>query len=297
MKVHEDFNKGITKTALNKANIELRKLKKGEVVTFRINNIKPDPTHPTGKRMPACKIIPSRDIIYLNEEPVEIAAIKTIGSDKRVIFYDIKFTRESEGTINCIGGTAHAQNLYEYLMLSNFREGNPIRDPGAEKVYYLVDPVGKAKEKRASRSQMLKAVDIAENMTDDDVLTFIAAQGWKKQDMELLRDKIEEIAMKDPVNFMRMASDRNNEMKATIKRAIDEGVLVWDKSKYEFRWSSNDELITRVPRSEQGSHLDGLLNFILNAEHGPAVYKELTSKLKGGNPGKAGAKNPPPVKG
>lgn len=257
------------------------KLKKGETKRFKILNIKRDRDYPNRMVIPSIVIVPPRDTIVYKDTPYDIACVRAVGEKGRTVFHDIWFQKESAGIITLNGGSIRDQEMYEYLMLSNYRVDNPDRDDSKRGVYMLIDPVGNAKAARATRTQKLKSQAFAAEMTDEEILTFAAASGWgtKGVDEEILRDRVEILAESDPVGFLKAASNRNNQIKADVKLAIDAGHITWNKPEYKFTWTSNGELIVKVPRSSKGTHLDGMLNLILNADHGEAVYDDIRALL------------------
>lgn len=278
MKVTQEYNVGI--------DVKKYKLKPDDVKIFKILTTKRDKHYPDRPMIPAAVIVPSKDIIIYNGEPVEIACIKTTKAKGVPVLHELWFLKESAGTITCRGGNVADQQKYEYLMLCNFRKNNPDRDPTKRALFELLDPKAKATEERATRTERLRAMKYAEDMERDEVMTFSAASGWDVDDEDVLRNRIESMAESDPLGFLARATNRHNNIKADIKRALDKQVISFDAQASSFSWSSNGELITNVPRSTKGSHLDGLLNFIINNERGESVYDEIKLLLGKSKPKK-----------
>ena len=256
-------------------------LGKGEVKRFKILNIKRDKDHPKRMVIPSIVIVPSRDTIVYKDTPYDIACINSVGEKGSINFNRIWFQKESAGVITLNGDSIRDREMYQYMMLCNYRVDNPDRDKTKRSMFMLIDPVANAQVARASRSTKLKAQSYAAEMENEDILTFAAASGWQTKDVaeDILRDRIEILAENDPVGFLKTASNRNNQIKADVKMAIDDGYIKWNKPEHKFTWASNDELIVKVPRSSKGTHLDGMLNLIINADHGEAVYDEIRSLL------------------
>lgn len=272
MKETKDYNKNVDVSKLQ--------LKKGEKKIFRGLRIKRDPDYPDRMKMPACVIIPKRDIINVKGEPTEIACISRIGSKGQPLFHDLFLMKEAAGCITLVGGSMSDQQKYEYLMLSNYRLNNPDRDDSFPALYELVDPEAQSKVRRAARTLKLKAMDYADGMTDEDIMTFAGANGWKTDgSLAVLRDQVEAYAEANPEIFLKVASNRHNVIKADIKLAIDNGIINWDKVKSQFTWANNGQLITSIPRSSKGTEIDGMLSFIINTEHGESVYSEIKTLL------------------
>ena len=271
MKKSKLFNNGVDVSKL--------RLKRGETKIFKLLKVKKDKTSPTGFYIPSAANVPNRDVIEIKGEIYDIAAIKSIGLKGNEVFHRLWFTKEAGGQIVVHGGRIADQEIYEYLMLSNYRSNNPNRDPSRKQIYKLVDVSAEVKVQRASRSQRLKAELYASEMTDAEVMTFAAASGWSDKSFAIVRNRIEVMAEENPINFLKIASNRHNSMKADVKNALDKKIISFDKGSHEYAWATNNELIVVVPRSTKGTHLDGMLNFLINTEHGESVYQEIKSLL------------------
>lgn len=266
---------------VNDVDVSHLKLKRGEIRVFKGLRRKKDKNALTGFYLPSAVRIPKQDAIMIDGDIKDIAAIRNIGVNGSIKYHDLWLRRESGGVISCVGGRIADQEKYEYLMLSNYRKGNPNRDPSIKQIYELVDVQADAKTTRATRTQRLKAMNYANDMDNDEVATFAAASGWGKDQVEIQRNRIEIMSETDPVHFLKIASNRQNNIKADIKNALDKGFITFDKPSSKFTWTNNGELITTVPRSTKGNHLDGILHFIINSDHGEAVYQEVKLLLAG----------------
>jgi hypothetical protein len=258
-------------------------LGRGEVAIFRLVGIKPDPVNEGRMMIPTAVSIPSTDTVYdpAKKEYVDIACIDSIGSDGKPNFVDIWFRREAAGTIVCNGNNRLDTELYSYLMLSNYRKNNENRNGDQEAIYELIDTKAVAAKKREDRSKRLEALQFAANMTSEEVVETIASMGLnEKQDLQVLRDKLEAFAEEEPENFLKVASNKNKAMKANVKKALDQGVIVFDRSQNAFKWATNEEIITTVPRSTGTGHLDGFVGFLLGNKKGEKVYDEIVKLLK-----------------
>lgn len=278
MKQHKDYNNKVT--ALRKLTDPL-KLKKGEVKVFIVNGIKYDRKYKDRLKIPASVIVPAKDTIMVNGEPMDIASIRSIGAKDTIRLHVLKFMAQRAGTIRLTGGVAQDQLMYEYLTLCNYNGSNPNRDVSKRNIFTLVDPAAKATTARSLRKLINKATNLALNMTDAEVTTFAGASGWTVTDLGITRNQIESMAENAPENFIKFASNRSNNIKADISRAISEGIITFDGNKSQLTWTANGELILNIPRSSAGGYLDGILNFILNTEIGESVYDEIKLILNG----------------
>jgi hypothetical protein len=272
-----------TKSYNNLNEKSVPKLGRGEVALFRICGIKPDPVNEGRLMIPTAVSVPSTDTVYdpSKKEYVDIACIDSIGADGKPNFVDIWFRREAAGTIVCNGNNRLDTELYSYLMLSNYRKNNENRNGDQEAIYELIDTKAQAAKKREDRSKRLEALQFAANMTGEEVVETIASMGLNEnQDIQVLRDRLEAFAEEDPESFLKIVSNKNKAMKANVKKALDQGVLVFDRPQNAFKWAVNEEIITTVPRSTGTGHLDGFVGFLLGSKKGEKVYDEIVKLLK-----------------
>jgi hypothetical protein len=273
----------VTKLYNNLHEKTVPKLKRGEIAIFKLLGIKPDPNNEGRLLIPAGVSIPNVDTIYdpNKGEYVDIACISSVGVDGNAQLLDIWFRKESGGAIMCNGNNRIDQELYGYLMLSNRRSNNEHKANDAEPVYELIDTKSVAQKVRGERSKKLEAMTVAAQMSSEDVVETVASLGLnEKQDLELLREKLEAMAENDPESFLKVASNSNKTIKANVKRAIDQGVIIFDKAQNAFKWALNEEIIATIPRSTGSGHLDGFAGFLISNKKGEKIYEELTKLLK-----------------
>jgi len=273
----------VTKQYNNLHEKTLPKLNRGEIAIFRLLNIKPDPINEGRLLIPTAVGLPSTDTVYdpNKKEYVDIACIDSIGADGKPNFVDIWFRRETAGTIVCNGNNRIDQDMYGFLMLSNYRKNNLERNGDQESYYELVDTKAVANKKREDRSKKLEALQFASAMTAEEIIETMASMGLNEnQDISILRDKLEAFAEESPEEFLKIASNKNKTMKANIKKALDQGVLVFDRQQNSFKWAVNEEIITSVPRSTGTGHLDGFVGFLLTGKKGEKIYEEVVKMLK-----------------
>jgi len=266
----------------NDVNVSKYKLKKGEVKVFKILKKKIDPSSPTGFYLPSAVNVPAKDTIIVNDEPKDIAAIRSVGQNGTISFYDLWFRKESLGTISCTGGSIKDQHIYEYLMLCNYRKNNPDRDDSKRAIFELIDPQADAKAKRDHRQLTRKAINYASEMSDEQIITFCLASGRSDatpENMDVLRNFVELAAEAAPEEFIKRANNRENEIKANIKRALDKKLIEFDRPSHTFLWKSTGELIVTIPRSVSGDPLSGILNFVKNRDAGESFYDEIKALL------------------
>ena len=261
------------------------KLKRGEQVRFKCYSIQPDVNSPRRFNGPYIKNVPATDTIWdpTAEKYVEIAFADQSNNSKGgsvAVMRTIKFVAPI-GDMVLTGGKAIDEYLYYYMSLSNYDGGNPNRDVSKEAYYYKVDENKNAKEKRTKRSVKLDALNKATNMTAEEVRDFIAATGGNdKASLDILRDTVESWADKDPAEFMKKADDISANLKASVKRALDQSVITFDKEQMLFAWADSKEPIMTVPRSQGSDHIRDFVESCISDKKYDKVLATIKKSLK-----------------
>ena len=268
MKTTKFYNQGI----------EAPVLKSGETRYFRILGIHKDQDHPGRMIIPANLIVPSRDTILHKDKPVDIACIKSITGKGDPVLDSIVFSKERLGVFTVNGSNILDRERYSYLMMCNYRSNNESRDKTKPALFELVDPIGKAKTKTHTRAQLLKALTLSDEMSDEAIVTYIAAHGGNTDDsMTIMRNVVGEAAEKDPVSFVKSVSNRDMQIKATASLALKAGVIKFNKASSSYTWGTTGETIVNIPRSSH--YLDGFLGFVKSNNAGESVYQEIVNMI------------------
>jgi len=251
-------------------------LKQGQVVEFELLNIKPDPNNPGKLLIPASKNIPSTDRVYdkHDEQWKDAALIRGIGQKGEVQFGRILFKIQNRGRISLRGGNAADQEIYEYLMISNYRSNNKLRDKSRVPMFKLINPVEDAKTNTANRKQLVTALTMAEQMTDEESVQFSAVMGWDySAPIAVLKDKAGEYAQANPDGFLMNMVRKDKEMVTITRMAIDNGVIEFNVAESTFTWPGSREVITTVPRITGMSPAESFVAYALKEDRGMATYK------------------------
>ncbi len=262
------------------------RLQRGEKAIYRLLNIKPDPDNPGRFLIPTQVNVPpqGRVAVKINDKDVEyydIAAIQNVLPNKKVRMYDILFTKQNAGTLEIDGGTTLADQVYAYMELSDYNESNELRDKNVNPIYYRVDHAKDAEKRRHRRNKKLEALQVARSFKDEEALEFADANGIDtNRKLDQVRDDIEDYADKNPEEFMEKASNRQNAMKAKIKRALSKGVIEFDKADSKFVWGKSKEVICTVARTSGSDHIQGITDFLVTAKNGQAILDEISKLTK-----------------
>lgn len=291
MKVIGDFNKISPK--LKK---EIPKLKQGQVVTFQmlngVTNPEPDPTERSKTPMLYGKAqISTRDRIfdpYLNEtgDYVDIGVVKNF-SKNRDGDYEIE-TRlfvpgmgefQFGGKFSLMGGRIEDEELFEFLWLCNENEKNPYRDKSVKPLFKPVNLLEDSKETINTTSRLREAVNLAGDMDVETAREIAASLNWSNiAEPEVLMAKINDFAAKFPDQFLKTAKSPKRETKATIKKALDNGVINFDVLTKKVTLGS--ELIATLSFRDGDDFLNAFTDWLNTSIHGADVLGNIKNQLE-----------------
>jgi hypothetical protein len=98
----------------------------------------------------------------------------------------------------------------------------------------------------------------------------------------VIKDKLEEIAEKDPETFYKSIESDDNKIKAVIKLAKDAGIIAF--SAHENKWTyTSGETLALLDRKEGVDENVQLLHFLKSSVNGPAIQGKLEKLLKSKN--------------
>lgn len=110
-----------------------------------------------------------------------------------------------------------------------------------------IDEYAVATKERLERTARKKAMDIAEVMSDKDILEFVdgmATDEWDStQDIRMLRNKVESLAETHPDIFNDKVHSKKMEIQSIIKRAINNQVLSINPAEGSLMWYSTQQVI------------------------------------------------------
>jgi hypothetical protein len=160
--------------------------------------------------------------------------------------------------------------------------GGDYADKTKKQMFSRIDEKKLAVDKRTERSAKLKALTVAQGMSDKELKQFADAMMWDSTDeVDILRNKVEEIAETSPALFNDLVESKNLEYRATVKRAMDNKVVTFDPTEYKFLWVSNQQLITRLQPSTVKNEVEVMAEWLLTGgDSAKEVYTKIKSLLK-----------------
>lgn len=267
---------------LPKELIDKTKLRPGETVSYKLVGIGANPMDPSRMAIPSLKNVPSVDQIWdsATETYVDIAPVRSVDPDGKHNFHSIYFYGSSGGIMVLHGGRAVDQEIHSYLSLCNYNKSNQGRDTSKEAIFELVDETVKSETERRSRNIKREALNAAADLNPEDVRDYIASMGLDDTGkIDVLRNKLEEMADKTPQQFMELINNKQAIMKASVNRAISKGVILFNAEQSRFMWP-NGEVILTVSRTTGGNNVDELVSYCVSNAKGEKVYNTINAKGK-----------------
>lgn len=175
----------------------------------------------------------------------------------------------------------HAE-VFEYLELHPKNENGFFRDKNIPAMFCRIDELKEAKQRVRIKELRGQAIMVATRLGEQEVRNFAAAMNWNElEDYEILKDKMIEIADKDPEFFRKFVDDPSTEYKATVRRAIDASIITWAPVESKFTWTSNNSVIAVLDRNSAANYIDGMADWLMTSKNGPETYKKIKSFLTG----------------
>lgn len=267
---------------VSKELLESTKLKPGETVVYRLHDLPDHPFIEGKKAIPAVRQVPVTDQIYdpTTESYIDIGAVRSVSPDGEHTFHDLSFTIGSAGELRLVGGRGVDQEIHSYLYLCNYNVSNPNRDTTKDAIFEFVDEGAKSEVERKSRNIKREALNAAADLTADDVRNYTAALGRDDSaKLEVLRNYLEDMADKSPADFLDLIGNKQALMKATINRALNKGIILFNEEQSRFSWPNGEAILT-VARTTGGDNIEELISFCVSSAKGEKVYQTIQSKAK-----------------
>lgn len=96
---------------------------------------------------------------------------------------------------------------------------------------------------------------------------------------DVLKDKLEEIAEKDPETFYKSIESEDNKVKAVIKLSTEAGIISFNAHEYKWVYPSG-ETVALLNRREGENEVTGLTEFLKTSVNGPKIQGQLEKLLK-----------------
>jgi hypothetical protein len=252
-------------------------IKKGGSVIYRLLGTKFDKE--TGRWIgPLSQNIPSRFTVYDEEkgENVDCAYLRRVNGDGSYQLGEIEFFKH-DGFQKTLRNRPEDIEQYQILELHPLNAANSA-EYGVRPVFERVDEGKKAKALREERIAKKQAMDIALEMSDEQIQAMAISMGINpKLDLEVLRDKIEKYAEEKPLEFVTRGVDLTEEIELAVREAEELRVVTFKKEDNSWYWVANDEKIYAVPRGPKPGKFKGFATFLAAEE---AICKEVKEQVQ-----------------
>jgi len=171
-----------------------------------------------------------------------------------------------------------------YLLLHPKLTGGEFADENKMPIVKRIDEQSAATEQRLLRTARKKAMDVAEEMSDKEIIDFCDAMSggnnieWDSaQDMGVLRNKVEALAEADPKYFNDKVEGKNVEYQALIKQAMNKKVISFNPAEHNFIWVGNNQVVASLSPASQKNEIEQLADIF---QSGGAKMEETYKKVK-----------------
>jgi hypothetical protein len=286
MKVNGNFNK-ISDT-LQKL---IKPLKPGEIVTYEmlngIPNPDPDPAEKSKTPILYGKMqIPTLDRIYDegandgNGGYVDIGCVDHFEKDNTPVprfFYPGMGHNIFSGKFSLYGGKVQDEELYEFFSLCNHNASNTNRDKSVTPLFKVINSIQDSKDATNKFVILKKAITLAADIEEPQARQLAASLNWiNYKDWDVLKAEVEKYASRNPDEFIKVYESPNTELKATLKTALDAGIITFDPSTNEVKLGEN--LLTKLTSGV--NLLENIFSWQQSAKNGEQVLATIKKQLE-----------------
>lgn len=272
---------------------KIKPLAKGESVVFQVLGSvpNPDPDPQEVKKRPFLhpkRNIPMNDYIKDGDSWMKIVVADRWEKDEPVMerFFlpGLDLGGLFNGKFELQGGNKKDEELYEYLMVTNYNRDSVLgedRDDSIEPLFTVVNRTADAVKLTSKVQDLKKALDLAVEMDEASGRVLAGSLNWAHYpDWVELQSKIVDFAQKDPEQFLKYAKDPSKELKSQIKQAIDKQILDFNPQNGEVK--IGDNVLVVFGKAERKNLLESLVLFFNTAKNGQEmltlVKEQLSSK-------------------
>jgi len=283
--------------------LDERKLKPLDIVKYRLLNGKEnkdpqkikgdDIIFPSSVNIPVAGTIidpgdTDKDGNVTNSGLVQIAAVRYFDDKTKQPAFKKFYVRPEKGDGGIFilrGNVAEDLEMYDVLELSNVNASNPYRDVSFEPIFERVDEMKEANKRSAKRNYLFDSLNAIRNWSYDEMRIIGAGYNLSTSlPQDVLRDRLEEIAEKDPKTFFESIESDSLKTKAVIKMAKDAGVISFIAHENKWIYTGSDEPITILDRKEGITETEQFALFLKNNVNGDKILgnlKKLIAAKKG----------------
>ena len=205
-----------------------------------------------------------------NGLPEKFVKIRVNGATKSILSLNIEDSRDDF-------------YMAMFLELHPKNKSGKFAGKNVHHIFSRIDENAAAREARTERSERLKALNVAQAMSDGELVDFADAMQWdSSENYEVLRNKVEELADTNPIYFNDLVSSKAVEYQSLIKQAMNKDLISFNYGEYKFVWSGNQQTITTLSPTGTQTQIQKLSEWMqTSGNKGDDLYKKLKSLVKG----------------
>lgn len=260
-------------------------LERGKTIKFRLlrKKVNPDPQKREGAFL--YPNISLRTQYWINDKengPVEVAAIHSINRDNsfRIKKYSVDGSN-NQGIFTLYGDNVEDQKIFPYLMLSPENRYSPFYNTGEEALYEIIDEIGEAKKSVNRVGVLLKCLQAISHMELEELRLYNTAFGGSTYDAkEVMMNRLNELATKDPIDFFKVVDEPIIKIKALIKQATELNVIQYEAQQHKYLWVVSQETIATLDRIAGNEPIDLFAEWLHTSKDGEKIQKMILLKMK-----------------
>jgi hypothetical protein len=187
------------------------------------------------------------------------------------------------GRFQVTGGNKKDEELYEYLMLTNYNKDSVLgedRDDSVEPLFGIIDTKADAIKTTSRVQDLKKALDLAVELDETAGRELGASLNWSSfKDWTELQAKIVDFASKEPIQFLKYAQDPSKSLKSIVKSALDTQVIGFNPANGEVKLGDN--LLVVLGKKEAKNILESMVLWFNTANNGQEVLALIKEQLAG----------------
>lgn len=183
------------------------------------------------------------------------------------------------GKFSLFGGNSVHEELFEIFWLSPERDGSPCQDSRVKPVFKIVNHKEEATKSVGKIETLRKALKDLETMDKEGFNNFAASQNWSETDIDFITARVNEFARSFPDKYNAIREDKNTEVKANLKKAMDKNIITYDALSGDVL--TGDSVIMRVAKDNKPDYLGAIARWMGEAKNGKQVYDGILKQLEG----------------
>lgn len=223
---------------------------------------------------------------YINDPEngsVQVGVIKSVNPiTKLPVFekYHI-YPKRGKPEFELRGSMVNDIRIYDAILLSNSNKSNPFRDQYEPEIFEMVDEAKESKVRSTKRNYLFDSLATIRRWNTGEMRTIGAYYNLSTSlDPDVLKDKLEEIAEKDPKKFYDTIESDDVLIGALIKMAQEAGIIGFSAHENKWYYAGSNETIVLLDRKEGINEHEQFCYFLKNSTNGTAIRGNLEKLLK-----------------